>query len=187
MWVWVVAVLTTVGLSSRSAFADEIYRSVDATGGVHYSNGPSRATDDAASDQDGERNAGAAADTGTPAEPADTGTRADAADTTFSTEASLRRNALERDLRTSEKQLRTLDQRLDVLGRARMKNAGGSAATSGVGTLAGDVRSEEEKTLAAQRQQLAQHVAEVRDAATKLRQEVTARLGATPEWWVEIR
>ena len=32
-----------------------------------------------------------------------------------------------------------------------------------------------------------QHAVEVRNEAARLRQEVTARLGATPPWWIDIR
>lgn len=173
---WMVAVLTMAILFPGNVFADEIYRSVDAQGRVKYSNGPSRDADEAPAGEPAE--AYAPVDAGTPAAP---GAEA------FSTEASLRRNALERELRATGKQLRAVDERLATLGRARMRNAGGSVATGGVAASPANVRSEEEKVLATQREQLAQRAAEVRDAVTRLREEVTARLGATPEWWVEVR
>lgn len=184
---WMVAVLAMVLVSSGNVLADEIYRSVDAQGQVHYSNGPARHTDGTASEDGSQDNAGMPADAGNQDDQGDTGAAAEPADNGFSTESSLRRTTLERDLRATQKQLKDVDARLEVLGRARTKNAGGSAATSGVGTLAGDVRSEEEKNLATQRQQLAQHATDVREAASKLKQEVTDRLGATPEWWVDLR
>jgi len=189
---WMVAVLAMVLVSSGHGLADDIYRSVDAQGQVDYSNGPTRHSDEGASEDGAQENAGMPADAGHRDDQGnDTGAGAGAAaapaDNGFSTEASLRRSTLERDLRATQKQLKDVDARLEVLSRARTKNAGGSAATSGVGTNAGDMRSEEEKNLATQRQQLAQHVTEVREAASKLKQEVTDRLGATPEWWVDLR
>jgi len=74
-----------------------------------------------------------------------------------------------------------------ALGRARTRNAGGNEATGGVRAAAADVRSEEEKSLATEREQVAQHVVEVRGAYARLRQEVTARFGGTPSWWIELR
>src|SRR5213080_2029666 len=40
---------------------------------------------------------------------------------------------------------------------------------------------------AAEREQVAQHVADARAAYAKLREEVAARLGGTPSWWIELR
>jgi len=154
-------------LLAGSARADEIYRSTDGTGRPVFSNGPR--TGDARRD----------------VAPATAPATEDAE--TFSTSASLRRQALERDLRTAERRLRDLDTQLAALGRARTRNAGGSEATGGVRAAAAGVRSEEEQSLGAEREQLAQHVADVRAAYAKLREEVTARLGATPSWWIELR
>ena len=79
-----------------------------------------------------------------------------------------------------------------TLARARSQHAQGSAATGGVGTPTAapqgiDLRSEEERNLATEREQLAQHAEQVRNDAARLCQEVTARLGATPPWWIDIR
>ena len=49
------------------------------------------------------------------------------------------------------------------------------------------MRSEEEKALAEEREQLAQHALEVKGVAVKLRDEVTARVGETPAWWIDVR
>jgi Domain of unknown function (DUF4124) len=105
----------------------------------------------------------------------------------FSTSASLHRQALERDLRDTQRQLQELDGRLSALERVRLRNAAGSDATGGVGTAAGGYRTEEEKTLAVTREQLAKHAAQVRDDYAKLRDDVTSRLGTTPAWWIEAR
>ena len=37
------------------------------------------------------------------------------------------------------------------------------------------------------REQLVQRADQVRSDAAKLREEVTARLGATPPWWIDLR
>ncbi|TMA33481.1 MAG: DUF4124 domain-containing protein [Deltaproteobacteria bacterium] len=147
--------------------AEDIYRSTDGAGRPVFSNGPPGGGD-------ARRNVAPAAP---PDEEAGT----------FSTSASLRRQALERDFRTAQRRLRDLDGRLAALGRARTRNAGGNEATGGVRTAAADVRSEEEKSLATEREQVAQHVVEVRGAYARLRQEVTARFGGTPSWWIELR
>src|SRR5207247_2278851 len=41
--------------------------------------------------------------------------------------------------------------------------------------------------LAEEREQLAQHALEVKGVAVKLRDEVTARVGETPAWWIDVR
>src|SRR5689334_822229 len=105
----------------------------------------------------------------------------------YSASASLRRNALERDLRATEKRVRDLDAQLTKLARARGERSDAAKATSGVGTNL-DVRSEEEKALVTEKEQLAQHAVQVRSDAAQLRQEVTQHTGgATPDWWVDIR
>ena len=177
MWtVWGV-MLATVALVPP-AWSGDIYRWSDSSGNVHYSNidgvdGGTKiepAERARADDDDGDAEASTAPDTGA-----------------FSAQASLRRNALERDLRATDRRLRELDGRLASLARARGQNAAGSAATGGVGTGALDVRSDEEKTLATEREQLAQHATEVRADAARLRDEVTTRLGTTPAWWIDVR
>ena len=155
-------------LLAGSAPADEIYRSTDAAGRPVFSNGR-----------------GGSGDARQDVAPAAAPATEDAEN--FSTGASLRRQALERDLRASERRLRDLDARLAALARARTRNAGGSEATGGVRAVAADVRSEEEQRLAAEREQVAQHVADARAAYAKLREEVAARLGGTPSWWIELR
>jgi len=171
------------------ACSDDIYRWTDETGAVHYSNTPS-AADAPTRMRDGGPAAG-----GAPAPPVDAPGREPAGGAaaapnelaTFSTEASLKRNGLERDLRATTRRLGELDAQLRTLAAARTGRAQGSAATGGVGTAAVDLRSEEEKALGAERQQLAQHATDVRNDAAKLRDEVTARLGATPAWWIDLR
>jgi hypothetical protein len=157
--------------------AGEIYRWTDAAGGVHYANSPTAHRDGS------DRNAAAPGEEASYAAPTEAGPD----DATFSADVSLRRNAFERDLRATEKRLRELDTRLATLARARARNAGGSAATGGVRPPGAELRSEEEKTLADEREQLAQHALEVKAEAVKLRDEVTARLGETPAWWIDVR
>jgi len=161
---------TVLGLAlcAGSAWATDIYRSTDAAGRTVYSNGPGEGS-----------SAGEAR--GSATSPA----HEDADD--FSTSASLRRVALERDLRAAQRRLRDLDAQLATLARARVQNAGGSVSTGGVRAAAQDVRSPEEESLAAEREQVAGHVAEMRGAYAKLREEVTARLGSTPGWWIDLR
>ena len=155
-------------------WAGDIYRWTDAAGGVHYANAPT------AHREGTDRNAVAPGEEASFTAPSDAGA-------TFSADVSLRRNALERDLRATEKRLRELDTRIATLARARARNAKGSAATGGVRAPGADLRSEEEKTLADEREQLAQHALEVKAEAVKLRDEVTARLGETPAWWIDVR
>ena len=150
-------------LLAGAAQADEIYRSTDGSGRPVFSNGP-----------------GASGDVRPNVAPPEE-------DATFSTSISLRRQALERDFRAAERRLRDLDAQLAALGRARTRNAVGTEATGGVRAAAVDLRSEEEKSLATEREQVAQHVVEVHGAYAKLREEVTARLGGTPSWWIELR
>jgi len=176
-----VEVMKTVGLVVLGlalgvpVWADDIYRWTDAAGGVHYANAPHRQATNGDAVAPGEEA------TFTP--PADAGPD----DAAFSADVSLRRNALERDLRATEKRLRELDTRIATLARARARNAAGSAATGGVRAPGADLPSEEEKTLAEEREQLAQHALEVKGEAVKLRDEVTARLGETPAWWIDVR
>jgi len=176
-----VEVMKTVGLVvlglalDAPVWADDIYRWTDAAGGVHYVNAPHRQATDGDAVAPGKEAAFTA--------PADAGPDAAA----FSADVSLRRNALERDLRTTERRLRELDTRLATLARARARSAANTASTGGVRAPGADLRSEEEKTLADEREQLAQHALEVKGVAVKLRDEVTARLGETPAWWIDVR
>lgn len=156
--------------------ADGIYQWTDAKGGVHYSNTSGGGDRDAPGTRD---EASEQAAVGGAAGVDDAGA--------FSTDASLRRNALERDFRTTDRHLHELEARLATLARARTGNSRGSASTGGIGTLAVDVRSEEEKALTAERDQIAKHAHDIRAEYGKLREEVTARLGTTPEWWVDVR
>jgi hypothetical protein len=182
---WTLALLAL----ATPGWAGDIYRWTDAAGNLHYSNMDAEGSD-----------ATPVAHEAPVAPPADEvggdgaaeGTAAPGELDTFSAGASLKRNALERDLRAAQRRLHAIDSRLAVLARARSQNAQGSAATGGVGTPSAapqgvDLRSEEERTLATEREQLAQHADQVRNDAAKLREEVTARLGATPPWWIDLR
>ena len=173
----------TVGLvllGSGPVWSEEIYHWTDGQGTLHFSNTPS-------TDVPWTRLSDVAPAVPTPAPGRADPEAATAGDATFSSDVSIRRNALERDLRATQKRLRDVDARLATLGRARNQHARGSAATGGVGTLAIDVRSDEERALATERAQLAQHADEARNEGVKLRDEVTARLGAIPPWWNDVR
>jgi uncharacterized protein DUF4124 len=176
----VLGVVVVLALAA-AARGDEIYRWTDDSGHVHYSN--SSAPDSGATRVPSAPQAGRP-ERETTNEP---GENAPGDPETFSAGVSLRRNALERDLRATERRLREIDTRLATLARARQQNAAGSSATGGVGANL-DLRSEEEKSLAAEREQLAQHAAEVKSDGARLRQEVTARSGGTtPDWWIDLR
>jgi hypothetical protein len=180
----VVVGLAGLGLTvlAARAWSDEIYQWTDPNGRLHYSNTPTAAVPSRRLGDLAPKAAEAPGATGLEGAGVDT-----AGAEALSTEASLKRNALERDLRATEKRLRAVDAQLATLGRARNQNARGSAATGGVGTLAFDVRSEEERGLATERDELGQHVADLHAEAAKLRDELTARLGTTPPWWNDIR
>ena len=174
----VTAGLVVAALAGPAA-AGDIYQWTDRDGSVHYSDVPA---------------AGAAttripgvASVPEPARKSSGGDDGDADAAGYSTQSSIRRNALERDLRATERRLKEIDGRLATLGRARTQTARGSAATGGVGAPAVDVRSDEERALADEREQLAKHADEVRDQGAKLREEVTTRLGGTPAWWNDLR
>src|SRR5438094_284956 len=144
--------MRTVGLMlgalalAAPAWSDDIYRWTDEAGNVHYSNTPSAAgngttvTSGGVPQQDqpaappADRRAAAASGEEGQAAPAEGDSD------TYSTSVSVRRNALERDLRATERRLRDIDARLSALARARTQNAAGSAATGGVGTQAVDLR-----------------------------------------------
>jgi len=192
-WTLAFLALATPGWSG------DIYRWTDGAGNVHYSNMSAEGDDAAAVARDApvappeeEASAGLDGATDDTADEAAGGTTAPADPGAFSTDASLRRSALERDLGATQRRLHEVDARLAALARARGQHAQGSAATGGVATPTAapegiDLRSEEERTLATEREQLAQHADQVRDEAAKLRREVTARLGTTPPWWIDLR
>jgi len=190
---WTLALLAL----ATPGWAADIYRWTDGAGNVHYSNMDAEGDDAASVARDApvappDEEASLNDATGDTADDAAGGTTAPADPSAFSTDASLRRNALERDLRATQQRLHEVDAHLAALARARGQHAQGSAATGGVATPTAapegiDLRSEEERTLATEREQLAQHADQVRDQAAKLREEVTARLGVTPPWWIDLR
>jgi hypothetical protein len=166
------------------AGADEIYRWKDKGGNVHFSNAPTVtegsgtvSSEVMPSAPPGAATQGAPGVAAVPDEEAGT----------FSTEASLRRSAIERDLRAAQRRLDEIDGQLATLARARTRFAGGTEATGGVGTNADAFRSEEETTLEKEREQLLDRRQALRADAAKLEAEVTSRLGGTPEWWRAVR
>jgi len=184
---WTLALLAL----AAPGWSGDIYRWTDGGGNVHYSNMDAEGDDAAAvAHEPAAEEAPADLTDDTTDEAADrTAARGDA--DTFSATASLRRSALERDLRATARRLHEIDARLSTLARARGQHAQGSAATGGVAAPTApegiDLRSEEERTLATEREQLVQRADQVRSDAAKLREEVTARLGATPPWWIDLR
>jgi Domain of unknown function (DUF4124) len=186
MIAWLVVALLPLAPPVR---ANEIYRWTDRAGGVHFSNTPTVGAEPADSEAAAEPDAPASdvhgeAVTDTP--PPEETTPSDEDRAYFAT-ASLKRNALERELRATDKQLRALDERLAAMARARTRNQAGSAATGGVGTSAGAIRSDEERLLAAEREQIEKRAKELRTEGSRLRDEVTARVGSTPTWWIDVR
>ena len=191
------------------AWSQDVYRWQDSSGQVHYSDtsagspGTARLSDQPlpydATPPDAETAdapapaRGAAADAPPADDGLDAGQRAPSGPVPedqvagVSTNASLRRNELERDLRTTEKRIDAINSQLRALAAQRTRFAGGMDATGGVRTSAADVRSEEEKALEAERQELSQHAVEIRSAAVKLREETKTQLGSTPDWWVDVR
>lgn len=207
----VLAVLTMVALGR----GEEIQRWTDANGHVHYMNIPGghggggpdivdRGHQDAdgqptravgpAIDADGNPTGvathtepgGDAEDPRNAAIPAPAPTANGTNDDAYSTQASNRRSALERDIRTTQKRIKEIDDQIAGLAKIRSRNAAGSEATGGVRASL-DVRSPEEENLAEERAKLDKHATDVRTEYTKLRDEVTARLGSTPAWWIDVR
>jgi hypothetical protein len=197
----VVGALIVIAALAGSSTAEEIYRWKDSAGGLHFENVPtpnpttgmqriegsgSEAPTAAATppadvlyDDNGEPIVEAAPAKSQPAPPDDAAG--------YSTDVSIRRSRIERELKSTESRIKSIDGRLATLQQARLRNAQGSAATGGVGAPAQDVLSPEEEELVEERDELAQHAAEVRNDAAKLRQEVEARLGSVPSWWTDIR
>src|SRR5213593_3743309 len=176
-------VIGLVALAS-AAWSDDIFTWTDAAGNVHYSNtsgadGATR-TPGTAEPRPAETAKASARDAKGETPPADA--------ESYSAGVSLRRTALERDLRATEKQIHDLDGRLAASERARKQVAADTAAATGGVRPNAELRSEEEKDLVAERERLAQHAAEVKNEGVKLREEVTARSGgSTPAWWIDVR
>jgi hypothetical protein len=182
-------VLGTAGLVGTSR-ADEVYRWTDRQGRIHYGNTPvagaestglGAEADDEAQEVESHHEA-----VDSEATEDEGGGDARYESDSFSAGVSLRRSALERDLRAVRERQRALDERLATLAAAREKNAAGRPETGGVAARA-DLLSDEEEKIAEEREELEQQAASVREEAAKLREEVTARLGSTPTWWVDLR
>ncbi|HJQ84897.1 MAG TPA: DUF4124 domain-containing protein [Candidatus Binatia bacterium] len=197
---WTVGSMVAVLALAVPVLADDVFRWTDAAGRIHYSNSPSGASDATAVISGGflvprepeppppPLDAGEAASTDGDADDEESAKAAPAGDPdTLSAAASLRRNGLERDLRATDKRIADIDRRLGGLARTRGDRAASARVTTGIGTNL-DVRSDEERALGTERDQLAQHAAEVRNEAANLRAEVTKRAGGTtPDWWVDLR
>jgi len=178
---WVAAAAILLG-TARLAAAQEIYQWRDKAGNVHFSNVPT-----AQSEPTGLRNDPSEAPQDT--SPGGSGAAASPPsdeDVAYASDASNRRSALERQLRGAERQMKDIDAKLAALARARTRNAQGSAATGGVGTQAAGVQSDEELALTEERARAAKQVEALKGNYGQLRDEVTARMGSTPDWWINV-
>jgi len=196
----VVGALIVIVAFAGSSTAEDIYRWKDSAGGLHFENVPTPNPTTGMQQLEGFGSEAAAAaetppadviydDNGMPMEAAAPATKRLPPDQVadYSTDVSIRRTQLARELKSTESQLKSIDARLATLKQARLRNARGSAATGGVGAPAQDVLSPEEEELVEQRDELAQHAVELRNDAANLRQEVEARLGSVPSWWTDLR
>jgi hypothetical protein len=190
----IVGVLVVIAVLAGTSTAEDIYRWKDPTGGLHFQNVPTPGQRSVLLDDSGSAGSESSDTTGVAmSDGGETGETPKRKKLTpeqeedFSTEVSMRRATLEKELRGTEKRLRDVDGRLATLQRARLKNVNGSAATGGVGAPAYNVLSPEEEALVEERDELAQRAVEVRNDAVHLRQEVEARLGSVPAWWTDLR
>jgi hypothetical protein len=190
----IVGVLVVIVVLAGTSTAEDIYRWKDPTGGLHFQNVPTPGQRSVLLDDSGSAGSESSDTTGVAmSDGGETGETPKRKKLTpeqeedFSTEVSMRRATLEKELRGTEKRLRDVDGRLATLQRARLKNVNGSAATGGVGAPAYNVLSPEEEALVEERDELAQRAVEVRNDAVHLRQEVEARLGSVPAWWTDLR
>lgn len=179
---WVVAAAILLG-AARLAAAQEIYQWRDGAGNVHFSNVPT-----ARSEPTGLRNDPSQAPRDASPDGSDGAVAAPSEeDQAYASDASNRRSALERQLRSAERHVKDIDAKMAALARARTRNAQGSAATGGVGTQAAGVQSDEELALAEERAKANKQVEALKGNYGQLRDEVTAHMGATPDWWINVR
>jgi hypothetical protein len=177
-WGIIMTGLAATALGAGPARADDIYTWTDKSGQVHFSNVPS-------TDQRGAKLGT------TDSVPPDEMNQADAApeldeeQQRFADQAAVQRSKMARELRTMDKQVQDIDARLAELSRARTAHAGGTAITGGLGTNAAGFRSPEEIALETEREELMKRRGEAREGVTRLRTEVSEKLGATPTWWIE--
>ena len=194
----VVGALIVIVAFAGSSTAEDIYRWKDSAGGLHFENVPTPNPTTGMQQLEGFGSEAAAAaetptadviydDNGNPMESAPAKKRLAPDEVSdYSTDVSMRRTQLERELKSTESRLKSIDGHLATLQQVRTKNARGSAATGGVGAPA-NVLSPEEEELVEERDELAQHAVELRNDAAELRQEVEARLGSVPTWWTDLR
>jgi Domain of unknown function (DUF4124) len=161
------ALVVLAGLAlAGSAGAEQIYRWVDASGGVHFSNAPaeeSHAADvgtEAVRMQTGAPEAPPAAPRGTAVQ-ASRGAPPDA-----SPGDRLRRYGRERDLRATQQRLQDIDAQLAALAKVRTAHAGGTPGTGGLGTNAAAYLSPEEEKLQTERDEVQQQLDELRGTAS---------------------
>jgi hypothetical protein len=169
-------------------WADEIYRWTDGSGAVHFSNTPVGVGEPEKVTIEGKASFGQGGESNADGVPASEAAHERAPDADrFSTQASIRRRGLERNLKTTNQRLQEIDARLAELAEARTRHSAGLAITGGLGTNAANYLSEEEKQLGEERKQLASQAAELRSDGQKLRNEVVSREGGAPSWWRDVR
>jgi len=175
--------MLVLGLAAGAA-AGDIYRWTDGKGQLHFSNVPAGTAeqgglvseeqappvDTASATRDPE---GAAAE--------ETPQQADA-----SSQASLRRQEIEREFRQTKAEVQEIDRQLAEMARLRTRFAKGTEATGGLGTRAENVRTPEEEQLIAKRAQLTKHADELKGQYDDLHADVTRTFGSTPDWWVDL-
>ncbi len=174
---WLAATFALVG-AAPAARAGDVYRSVDGNGHAVYSNVPMG---------DGERTEGTVESASAhgideaAASPAPDGDSGD-----FAAQAMARRRAIEQSVHEIDGRVRAVETQIEAAARVRTRNAAGTEATGGV-RAAANVATDDERALTEERDRLRHQADDTRASYAKLRDEVVARLGALPDWWVELR
>jgi hypothetical protein len=188
---WRIGMVTLALLAwAVPGWSDDIYRWTDGSGAVHFSNTPVGVGggDPEKVTIEGHASFGQRTESNAEDAPASDARNERAPDADrFSTQASLRRRGLERNLRTANQRLHDIDARLAELAEARTRHSAGLAITGGLGTNAGNYLSDEEKQLTEERKQLAAQTEDMRADGKKLRDEVVSREGEAPSWWRDVR
>jgi hypothetical protein len=181
---WLVVVVSAVVWIAwaETAGAAEYYVWKDSDGRTHYSNMPVTGADTlpvAVDDLSRPKPAPSADGTADSGDPAATARQADPA---FSTQASLQRQSLERDMRATDRRLQAVGGQLASLGRAVPPDiANDPKAAEDFGLT------DQQRALASERDELAKHKKQLRADYDKLHDNVTKELGGTPSWWVDVR
>ena len=165
-------VLGTTGRSG--AGDDQVYRWADRGGHMHFSNVPSPGAEATGIVSKEELPVTPPTSPGQPANAASPhgvpqdGSNAGSADREESPHAAVQRQELERQIKDAERQLHALDARLGDLAATRTRFAKGAPVGGGLATNAGGALSDEEKSLAHQRDSLKAGVEKMRADIGKL-------------------